>query len=106
MDMPATRRGRRSTTLPERVALRTNTQGTRSRARCAAGINGREARDAIITAHGNSLALASFHVLFEMTGWGALASCLGSTRCNPKPTSAPPQMHPALIIPIVSEVIV
>jgi hypothetical protein len=63
------------------------------------------ARDAIIAAHGNSLALAISHVLFEMTGWGALASCLGSTRCHPKPTSAPPQMHPALIIPIVSEVI-
>jgi hypothetical protein len=30
----------------------------------------REARDAIIAAHGNSMALASFHVLFEMTGWG------------------------------------
>jgi len=44
-------------------------------ARCGAGINVREARDAIIAAHGNSLALASFHVLFEMTGWGALASC-------------------------------
>ena len=73
MDMPATGRGRRSTALHERVALRTNTRRTRSRARCRAAINVREARDAIIAAHGNSLALASFHVLFEMTGWGGRA---------------------------------